>query len=141
MTYTPSHFDLVLISLLSGFVGAVLGVGASFLIYDMSCWRVARQNLRERLLDQKSISVWVEGEPYTSYCVLFKDTFPGVWKLFLAYRETLPFFLRGRANRAWSKYKGYKNENWTGEMLAAPTSDEQAFQRVDDLLEAIGHRK
>jgi hypothetical protein len=128
-------------SLVSGFIGAFVGVFAAFLIHDYSNWRKARQNLRDRLLELRCVKVFVPGDPFTDYRALYNDSFTEVWKLFLAYRDSEPFFRRARLDEAWLQYKGQKKgrKSLAGDMYVPPITDEETSRRVDCLLRAIGH--
>ena len=125
------------LDLLSGFIGAFLGAATTAMLYLHSRWISARHALRSKLIDLKSVEV-IQIDATVSRVVMYKATYKEVWVLFLAYRDSLPFFRRSAADEAWSYYKGIDT---THPAYVAPNSDGMVSNRVDELLKAIGHEE
>jgi hypothetical protein len=130
---------LTLDNLASGFIGAILGVLASFAIYFHANWRSARNQLRAKLIDMKSVEAAYVGNGI-DYIARYKATFKEMWNLVLTYRNTLPCFFRGRIDRAWVEYTGNKKGHFPDSFIA-PSQEEAVHQRVDLLLQAINYKK
>ena len=132
--------DLKTSDLLSGFVGATLGVFASYGLFRLGELNTARRQLRDRLIDLKNPKgPHIPGEVFRDYTVFYENSFHDVWKLVLRYRETLPLFCRGNLDRAWTHYKGHP-DGIELELYAIAPSQEEVFRRVDVLLGAVGYK-
>ncbi len=127
----------LLIGLSSGFIGALLGVAGSFGIFFLSNWRSAKENLRDKLLELKPVTMIHTGAS-PNRCAQYETSFFAVWKLVFAYRQTLPYCCRRDIDKAWDEYKGGKS-SFGGSMYVGPTSDTQVEKRVKALMKALGY--
>lgn len=125
-------------SLVSGILGAIIGVLGSYGLYFLSRFITARAALRAKLLESREVTV-IHDSTSIPPAKWYSNNFQEVWRLLLEYRETIPFLFRREIDAAWSKYKGAKT-TFLSEHYAPPSNDD-VERRVDALLKAVGYKR
>ncbi|HOF09059.1 MAG TPA: hypothetical protein PLV33_03580 [Opitutaceae bacterium] len=125
-------------SLVSGILGALLGVLSTIILYANDHLRSARSALRARLIDLKEVQpIRASGCNPPSAVERYEATYKEIWSLFLVYRESLLLSRRKKIDAAWSAYNG-NNTGFLSGTFIAPNGASDVQKRVDSLLDAIG---